>query len=343
MQPEASERLEELVSRALEELENVKTIEALDSLKTRFLGRKGLLAEAFAGMRTLPEDRRGRFGKQLNEAKASMLERFEAKKHQLETGQKANPSSCVLDVSLPGPLPQVGKLHPIRQVQDEILAIFMQMGYSVAKGPELEDDYHNFEALNIPKHHPARDMQDTFFIQDTGGFLLRTHTSPVQIRVMERLGVPAQVVAPGRVYRRDLDPTHSPMFHQVEGLMIDKYVSFADLIGTLDFFSKRFFGPDAAVRFRPSYFPFTEPSAEVDVRCIFCKGEGCRVCKNSGYLEVLGCGMVHPAVLEACRVDPDEWQGFAFGLGVERLAMLKLGIDDIRLFYENHPSFLAQF
>jgi phenylalanyl-tRNA synthetase alpha chain len=228
-------------------------------------------------------------------------------------------------------------------VQDEILAIFMQMGYSVAKGPELEDDYHNFEALNIPKHHPARDMQDTFFVQDTGGFLLRTHTSPVQIRVMERLGVPAQVVAPGRVYRRDLDPTHSPMFHQVEGLMIDKDVSFADLIGTLDFFSKRFFGPDAAVRFRPSYFPFTEPSAEVDVRCIFCKGEGCRVCKNSGYLEVLGCGMVHPAVLEACRVDPDAWQGFAFGLGVERLAMLKLGIDDIRLFYENHPSFLAQF
>jgi len=343
MQPEAPERLEELVARALEDLESVKTTEALDSLKTRFLGRKGLLAEAFAGMRTLPEDRRGRFGKQLNEAKASMLERFEAKRRQLETGQKANSSSSVLDVSLPGPLPQVGKLHPISQVQDEILAIFVQMGYSVAKGPELEDDYHNFEALNIPKHHPARDMQDTFFVQDTGGYLLRTHTSPVQIRVMERLGVPTQVVAPGRVYRRDLDPTHSPMFHQVEGLMIDKDVSFADLIGTLDFFSKRFFGPDAAVRFRPSYFPFTEPSAEVDVRCIFCKGEGCRVCKNSGYLEVLGCGMVHPAVLEACRVDPDAWQGFAFGLGVERLAMLKLGIDDIRLFYENHPSFLAQF
>jgi phenylalanyl-tRNA synthetase alpha chain len=343
MQPEAPERLEELVSRALDELENVKTIEALDSLKTRLLGRKGLLAEAFAGMRTLPEDRRGRFGKQLNEAKACMLERYEAKKRQLETGQNANPSSSVLDVSLPGPLPQAGKAHPISQVQDEILAIFLQMGYSVAKGPELEDDYHNFEALNIPKHHPARDMQDTFFVQNAEGFLLRTHTSPVQIRVMERLGVPVQVVAPGRVYRRDFDPTHSPMFHQVEGLMIDKDVSFAGLIGTLDFFSKRFFGPDAAVRFRPSYFPFTEPSAEVDVRCIFCKGEGCRVCKNSGYLEVLGCGMVHPAVLEACRVDPDEWQGFAFGLGVERLAMLKLGIDDIRLFYENHPSFLPQF
>ena len=343
MQPEVLERLDALVEGALEELENVKSLDALEALKTRFLGRKGHLAVAFASMRTLPEDLRSRFGRQMNEAKESLLQSFEAKKRILEAGQKADTPPCALDVSLPGPLPKTGKLHPISRVQDEILAIFRQMGYSVAKGPELEDDYHNFEALNIPKHHPARDMQDTFFVQDPEGFLLRTHTSPVQIRVMERLGVPVQVVVPGRVYRRDLDPTHSPMFHQVEGLMIDKEVSFADLIGTLDFFSKRFFGSDSTVRFRPSYFPFTEPSAEVDVRCIFCKGEGCRVCKNSGYLEVLGCGMVHPAVLETCKIDPDIWQGFAFGMGVERLAMLKLGIDDIRLFYENHPSFLEQF
>lgn len=343
MRPDGVAGLKEAIYGASKALESSKTLKELEEIKTALFGRKGLFAVQFAKMHELPEAQRGDFGKELNEAKAALLEKLKQKQRALEESEKLKKQPFKEDVSLPSPLPDLGSLHPITQVQEDILSIFKAMGYAIVKGPEIEDDYHNFEALNIPPHHPARDMQDTFFIDEDKGFLLRTHTSPVQIRALERMGVPVQIVAPGKVYRRDLDPTHSPMFHQIEGLMVDKAVSFSDLIGTLDFFSKSFFGPDTSVRFRPSYFPFTEPSAEVDVRCIFCKGSGCRVCKQSGYLEVLGCGMVHPSVLESCKIDPEKWQGFAFGLGVERLAMLKLGIDDIRLFYENHPAFLGQF
>ncbi|RME64224.1 MAG: phenylalanine--tRNA ligase subunit alpha, partial [Nitrospirae bacterium] len=250
------------------------------------------------------------------------------------------------DVTVPGVFVPCGKAHPVHQVMDEIIDIFVAMGFEVEEGPEIELDYYNFEALNIPKDHPARDMQDTFYVsseKSTAEVLLRTHTSPVQIRGMMKRTPPFRFIAPGKVYRRDADVSHTPMFHQVEGLMVGEDVSFAHLKGVLEFFIKRLFGPDTPVRFRPSYFPFTEPSAEVDIGCIICGGKGCRVCKQTGWLEVLGSGMVHPNVFKAVGYDPDRVRGFAFGLGVERLTMLKFGIDDIRLFFENDIRFLSQF
>ncbi len=246
-----------------------------------------------------------------------------------------------LDLTLPGRPYELGRLHPITQVLEEISIIFERLGFAVAKGPEVETDYYNFEALNIPPEHPARDMQDTFYFPE--GFLLRTHTSPIQIRTMLSRKPPLRIIAPGKVYRCDSDITHTPMFHQIEGLMVDREVSFADLKGILIYFARETFGPETKVRFRPSYFPFTEPSAEMDIQCVICKGEGCRLCGETGWLEILGAGMVHPNVFKAVGYDPEEWQGFAFGLGIERIAMLKFGINDIRLFYENHLRFLEQF
>jgi len=247
----------------------------------------------------------------------------------------------VIDITLPGKPCLSGKTHPLNKVLDEIKDIFLPMGFSIQEGPEIELDYYNFEALNMPKHHPARDMQDTFYVSDD--VVLRTHTSPVQVRVMEKKKPPLKIIAPGKVYRCDADISHTPMFHQVEGLMVDTDISFSDLKGVLGLFIHSFFGENTPVRFRPSYFPFTEPSAEVDIGCIFCAGKGCRVCKTTGWLEVMGCGMVNPRVFEMSGYDPDEFTGFAFGMGVERLTMLKYAIDDIRLFYENDLRFLQQF
>jgi phenylalanyl-tRNA synthetase alpha chain len=246
-----------------------------------------------------------------------------------------------IDVSLPGRVEDIGGLHPVTRTMERIESFFSRVGYDIETGPEIEDDYHNFEALNIPSHHPARAMHDTFYIDPTT--VLRTHTSPVQVRTMERAAPPIRIICPGRVYRCDSDLTHTPMFHQVEGLVVDKDISFADLKGVIDQFLKAFFEADLPVRFRPSYFPFTEPSAEVDIQCTNCGGKGCRVCSHTGWLEVMGCGMVHPNVLEHCKVDADAFTGFAFGMGVERLAMLRYGVNDLRLFFENDLRFLKQF
>ncbi|MBI3599955.1 MAG: phenylalanine--tRNA ligase subunit alpha, partial [Nitrospinae bacterium] len=245
------------------------------------------------------------------------------------------------DITLPGRLPDIGSIHPLTKVLNEVVDIFIGMGFTIEEGPEIELDYYNFEALNIPKDHPARDMQDTFYITDD--VILRTHTSPVQVRTMERRPPPLKIIAPGKVYRCDADITHSPMFHQVEGFMVDKDITFGDLKGMLELFVHQFFGKDIALRFRPSFFPFTEPSAEVDIQCVICKGSGCRVCKGTGWLEILGSGMIDPAVFSYVKYDPEEWTGFAFGMGIERIAMLKYGVDDIRLFFENDLRFLKQF
>jgi phenylalanyl-tRNA synthetase alpha chain len=288
-----------------------------------------------------PDERRAA-GQAINEAKAALQAALEARRVALEAAAlEARLAADRIDVTLPGRGQRPGGLHPVRRTLDRIERIFAQAGFSVAEGPEIEDDWHNFGALNIPEHHPARAMHDTFYFD--AHTVLRTHTSPVQIRVMQAQRPPLRIIAPGRVYRCDSDVTHSPMFHQVEGLMVDGGVSFADLKGILDEFLKTFFEADLAVRFRPSYFPFTEPSAEVDIACVICGGSGCRVCKESGWLEVLGCGMVHPNVFRAVDVDSERYTGFAFGMGVERLAMLRYGVNDLRLFFENDLRFLRQF
>ncbi|HHH46450.1 MAG TPA: phenylalanine--tRNA ligase subunit alpha, partial [Thiotrichales bacterium] len=278
----------------------------------------------------------------INQAKQALQQAIESRRDTL--AREALERRLVeerVDVTLPGRRRPAGGWHPVTRTLQRIESLFSQLGFEVAEGPEIEDDFHNFEALNIPPHHPARAMHDTFYLED--GHVLRTHTSPVQIRVMEQTRPPLRIIAPGRVYRCDSDVTHTPMFHQVEGLMVDTDVSFADLKGVLDEFLRRFFERDLAVRFRPSYFPFTEPSAEVDIQCVMCGGEGCRVCGHSGWLEVLGCGMVHPKVFEHVGIDNEAWTGFAFGMGVERLAMLRYGVNDLRLFFENDLRFLAQF
>jgi len=295
-------------------------------------------------MSQLPEDERPAVGKLANEIRdyierelASIEVELKKKEEEMKLSEE------VIDVTLPGRRPLVGKKHPITQVLDEIKEIFIGLGFSIAEGPEVELDYYNFEALNLPPEHPARDMQDSFYISDK--VLLRTHTSPVQIRVMEKMvpELPIRIIAPGRVFRRDDDATHSPMFHQVEGLLVDKRVTLADLKGTLLAFAQQLFGEEMRIRLRPSYFPFTEPSAEVDISCIMCGGKGCRTCSQSGWLEILGSGLVHPRVLEMAGYDPEEVSGYAFGMGVERIAMLKYGIDDLRIFFENDARFLAQF
>lgn len=323
---------------ALAALEAATDPEAVKALSVRYLGRKGAVTRFLRKISQLPSEARPQAGKQANAVKKELEAAFDQAIARLEAAAE---SGDRIDVSLPGRKSPQGRLHPISQMSREICAVFSRLGFDIAEGPEVESDYYNFEALNIPKNHPARDMQDTFYVsEDT---VLRTHTSPIQVRVMEGTAPPVRVVAPGKVYRCDSDITHTPMFHQVEGLLVDKDISFGDLKGVLTTFVHQIFDPQTALRFRPSFFPFTEPSAEVDILCVICRGSGCRVCSQTGWLEVLGSGMVHPAVFENVGYDTSTYNGFAFGMGVERLAMLKYGIDDIRRFFENDFRFLRQF
>jgi phenylalanyl-tRNA synthetase alpha chain len=312
---------------------------ALDLARIRFLGRKGELAQLFKELGKVSGEDRPAAGKLLNEAKSRLEAIFD------EALERSRPDPAAtferFDVTVPGRLPPRGRLHPITQITAEICRIFNWLGFETVEGPEIELDYYNFEALNIPKDHPARDMQDTFYISED--VVLRTHTSPIQVRVMEKRRPPIRIIAPGRTYRCDSDVTHTPMFHQVEGLMVGRDISFGDLKGILTIFVHQMFGPDVGLRFRPSFFPFTEPSAEVDIQCVMCRGGGCRVCSHTGWLEILGSGMVDPEVFKMAGYDPEEVTGFAFGMGIERIAMLKFGIDDLRLFFENDLRFLKQF
>lgn len=314
----------------------------LEQARVRYLGRQGALTQLLRSLGSLSAEERPLVGAAANEAKRELEALLEARLAEaVERERRQSRARERVDLTLPGRRPPRGVVHPLTQVCDQIIAIFAGLGFSVAEGPEIETDYYNFEALNLPPDHPARDMQDTFYFSaDT---LLRTHTSPVQIRTMQAQEPPVRVICPGRVYRRDADITHSPMFTQVEGLAVDRDVSMADLKGTLELFAREMFGSGSRIRFRPSFFPFTEPSAEVDVLCFLCGGAGCRVCKQSGWLEILGSGMVHPQVLKNVGYDPETFTGWAFGMGVERVAMLKYGIDDIRLFFENDVRFLRQF
>jgi len=315
----------------------------LEQVRVRFLGRQGELTQLLRSLGALPPAERPLVGAAANEAKRELEALLDARLEAARDAERASERRGQrLDLTLPGRRPARGTLHPLTRVHDEIVTIFAGLGFSVAEGPDVETDYYNFEALNIPADHPARDMQDTFYLP--GGLLLRTHTSPVQVRTMLAQTPPVRIVVPGRVHRRDVPvASHLPVFHQVEGLAVDRHVTMADLKGTLELFAREMFGPRSRIRFRPSFFPFTEPSAEVDVVCFLCGGEGCRVCKQSGWLEILGSGMVHPQVLRNVGYDPEEVTGWAFGMGIERIAMLKYGIDDIRLFYENDLRFLRQF
>ncbi len=336
------ERLEKLRDELLGELKGVAKESELLGIKKRYFGRKGPLASLIKELSKLPPSERRSAGEAINRVKKEIEEKIDAllsEYHQRAREERLKKER--IDVTLPGRRLPRGTLHPITHVLSEVEDIFLSLGFEIAEGPEVELDHYNFTALNIPPEHPARDMQDTFYIDKE--ILLRTHTSPVQIRVMEKQSPPLRVIAPGAVYRRDSDLTHTPMFHQVEGFMVDKAVSFADLKGVLTYFLRNLFGEKTGIRFRPSFFPFTEPSAEVDIECVMCGGRGCRVCKESGWLEILGCGMIHPEVFRAVRYDPEEFTGFAFGLGIERITMLLYGIDDIRLFFENDIRFLSQF
>ncbi len=338
------QKLQSLKQQALEELSQVGTMDALNELRVKYLGKKGSLTSALKGMGALSTEERPRIGQIVNDIRAEIEAILQTKSEGFKQAELARKlASEKIDVTLPGRRVNVGHQHPLTVTLGRIKEIFMRMGFAIAEGPEVEQDYYNFEALNLPKDHPARDMQDSFYI--TEEFLMRTHTSPVQVRTMQAAmpNQPIRIIAPGKVYRRDYDATHSPMFHQVEGLVIDKNISFSDLKGTLELFIHEIFGKEVGVRFRPSFFPFTEPSAEVDISCVMCSGHGCRVCSGTGWLEILGAGMVHPRVLEMSNFDPNQVSGFAFGMGVERIAMLLYGIDDLRLFYENDLRFLRQF
>ncbi len=335
--------LEQLTAKARDAIEKADSLQALDAVRVGYLGKKGSLTALLKGLGKLPPEQRREAGQAINEAKRALAALIEARREQLEAeAVAARLAAETVDVTLPGRRQSLGALHPVTRTIERITALWAELGFAVAEGPEIEDDYHNFEALNIPAHHPARAMHDTFYFD--AHRLLRTHTSPVQIRVMEQERPPLRIIAPGRVYRCDSDLTHSPMFHQVEGLVVDEAVTFADLKGALDQFLQAFFEQeDLATRFRPSYFPFTEPSAEVDIQCVICGGEGCRVCSHTGWLEVMGCGMVHPEVFRHVGIDSEAFTGYAFGLGVERLAMLRYGVNDLRLFFENDLRFLRQF
>ncbi|APD50626.1 phenylalanine--tRNA ligase subunit alpha [Francisella hispaniensis] len=334
--------VEQMRDKALEELNLVKDKKSLDDIRVKYLGKKGELTEMMKLIATLPNDEKPKLGQAVNIAKQALQEAINLKLANFEE-QELNEKLAQekIDVTLSGVGQNQGSLHPVTKTLNRIEAFFKQNGFAIEFGPEIESDYYNFETLNIPSHHPARAMHDTFYIDHT--HVLRTHTSGVQIRTMEKQQPPIRIIAPGRVYRCDSDITHTPMFHQVEGLLVDKDVSFADLKGLLHAFLNSFFEKDLKVRFRPSYFPFTEPSAEADIECVMCDGKGCRVCKHTGWLEVLGCGMVHPKVLKAGNIDAENYQGFAFGMGVERLSMLRYGIDDLRMFFENDLRFLKQF
>ncbi len=336
------EDLEKLRQCAEEELKAAKTRDGFLAIRTKYLGRKGLLTSLLRKLGDASPGDRPVLGKLTNQIKEELSEKIEEALGCLASSGKDEALLVErIDVTLPGRGLKYGKLHPITRISREICDVFSSLGFSIAEGPEVELDYYNFEALNIPRDHPARDMQDTLYVSDN--IVLRTHTSPVQVRVMEKMKPPVRVVSPGKVYRRDSDVSHTPMFHQVEGLLVDRGVSFGDLKGVLTYFVHQVFGASTALRFRPSFFPFTEPSAEVDIQCVMCGGSGCRVCGQSGWLEILGSGMVDPEVFKAVGYDSEEFTGFAFGLGVERIAMLKYGISDIRLFFENDQRFLEQF
>lgn len=331
-----------LTEAALKLVAEAQDLATLGNVRVDYLGKKGSVSALMKNLGQLSPEERPAAGAEINQAKDKIQEAIAQRKAALEQAQiAAKLANEVVDVTLPGRGEHAGGLHPVTRTLQRIEEIFTAVGYSVEVGPEIEDDYHNFGALNIPSHHPARAMHDTFYVNDN--HVLRTHTSPVQVRTMENQQPPIRVICPGRVYRCDSDLTHTPMFHQVEGLVVDKDISFADLKGTVDQFLKAFFEADVPVRFRPSYFPFTEPSAEVDIQCTQCHGKGCRVCKNTGWLEVMGCGMVHPEVFKSSGVDTETYTGFAFGMGVERLAMLRYGVNDLRLFFENDLRFLKQF
>ena len=335
--------LQALTAKARSDIEAADNLDELDQIRVSYLGKKGELTSLLKTLGTLPAEERRSAGQDINRAKQEVQQELEARKLSLQAAAlQAKLASERIDVTLPGRGQSSGGLHPVTRTMQRIEELFSQLGFAVEQGPEIEDDYHNFEALNIPAHHPARAMHDTFYFD--AQTLLRTHTSPVQVRHMQSDTPPLRIIAPGRVYRCDSDLTHTPMFHQVEGLLVDRNVSFSDLMGTLADFLKHFFEDDnLQTRFRPSYFPFTEPSSEVDIQCVMCGGEGCRVCDHTGWLEILGCGMVHPNVFTAVGIDNEEYTGYAFGMGVERLAMLRYGVNDLRLLFENDLKFLQQF
>ena len=335
--------LEAIAKQALEELKGAQDLKVLDAVRVKYLGKKGELTAILKHMGKLSAEERPVIGQLANQVRADIEQMLEQTKTDLEAkALDIRLAGETLDVTLPGQKKPLGKKHPLTIVLDELKEIVVGMGFEIATGPEVELDYYNFVALNIPKDHPSRDTQDTFYISDN--VLLRTQTSPMQIRTMEKKKPPIRIIAPGRVYRSDaVDATHSPLFHQVEGLVVDKGITMADLKGTLEVFVKRLYGDSTVVRFRPHHFPFTEPSAELDVQCFHCHGEGCSLCKGEGWIEILGCGMVHPQVLLNCGIDPEEYSGFAFGLGLERMVMMRYGIDDLRLFYDNDVRFLKQF
>ena len=334
--------VESTLKTALKEISDANDSKTLDEVRVRFLGKKGKLTALLKSLGQMDASERPKAGEVINQAKIQIQEAIEGHKYKLDALNLSRElETSAVDITLPGRTSAVGGLHPVTQVLNRIEELFIGSGYEVVVGPEIEDEYHNFEALNIPAHHPARAMHDTFYFGD--GSLLRTHTSPSQVHTMEKEAPPIRVICPGRVYRRDSDLTHSPMFHQVEGLVIDEGISFADLKGTLTDFLRKFFEKDLEVRFRPSYFPFTEPSAEVDVQCVHCSGKGCRVCSHTGWLEVLGSGLVHPNVLENSNIDSQKYSGFAFGFGADRLAMLLYEVNDLRLFFESDLRFLRQF
>ena len=331
-----------LQKKAADAIAQAEDIRILEDIRVEYLGKKGLLTDILKGLAALPAEDKPKVGQWINDAKRDIAELIQVKKQQLKDIElQAKLSSEKIDVTLPGRDTASGSVHPVTQVKQRVIDFFSRLGFSVVAGPEIETEFYNFEALNIPSHHPARAMHDTFYFGN--GQLLRTHTSPVQIRTMENSTPPFRLIAPGRVYRCDSDLTHSPMFHQVEALVIDKQATMTNLRGILADFFAEFFGKEVALRFRPSYFPFTEPSAEVDIACTQCSGKGCRSCKFTGWLEVLGCGMVHPHVLQSVNINPAEYQGWAFGMGIDRLAMLYFGIEDLRMLFENDLTFLKQF
>ncbi|MDE0310261.1 MAG: phenylalanine--tRNA ligase subunit alpha [Acidiferrobacterales bacterium] len=339
---EAYSQLDTVVAEAKTKIQSADSLEALEALRVEYFGKKGRITTLIKSIGKLPDEDRPAAGKKLSDARNQLQSSLEDKREHLRKQIRlARLASEKIDVTLPGRRNATGGPHPLSRTMFRMQEIFSRAGFDIAVGPEIEDDYHNFEALNIPAEHPARAMQDTFYFHDD--LLLRTHTSPVQIRYMENNSPPIRVVAPGRVYRCDSDITHTPMFHQLEGLVVDESTTFADLKGILEFFVQEFFEQNLKLRFRPSYFPFTEPSAEVDISCVFCESDGCNVCKKSGWLEVLGCGMVHPALYSNVEIDAERYAGYAFGLGVERFTMLRYGVDDLRFFFKNDLEMLGQF
>lgn len=333
------EEIDQIKKEFAEDVSAVNDKSDLEEIRIKYLGRKGKVSAAFQLLSEVPKVQKPMFGQKLNQLKKNIEDIYDGLKLKFDAEVEITSG---IDLTLSGRKPFIGRKHPLVQMADEIKSIFVQLGFAVEDGPEIETDYYNFEALNIPANHPARDMQDTLYITDD--IVLRTHTSPVQVRVMEKTIPPIRIIAPGRVYRRDTpDASHSPLFHQVEGLVVDENITFADLKGVIEAFAHKMFGRDIKVRFRPSFFPFTEPSAEYDFNCIFCRGKGCRVCKNTGWVEISGAGMVHPNVFKAVGYDPEKYTGYAFGMGIDRIAMLKFGINDIRTFFENDLRFINQF